>query len=136
MDIQNNVFAVVSAVVKVVSDAENTNRIMITIRERMEKLESDIKRYDAVGDAYMKCIKTIETSGINKDSPIYCELLNAWKEGQENKQYAGQDFYEAGMALNNWRESVIKKTVVDMGITEPNIKNMFVELAIKQMTSK
>jgi signal transduction histidine kinase len=33
MDIQNNVFAVVSAVVKVVSDAENTNRIMIIIRD-------------------------------------------------------------------------------------------------------
>lgn len=136
MDIQNNIFAVVPTIVNAVLDSENTDKNVLVIRKRMREIELDIERYDAASEAYMKCLETLEASHIDKESSAYCELLSAWEDKQYDIRYAEQELCDTVEGLIRWRESAIRKTVIAMGITEPNIKNMFVELAIKHMTSK
>lgn len=63
-------------------------------------------------------------------------IVGAWEDKQYDIRYAEQELCDTVESLIRWRESAIRKTVIAMGITEPNIKNMFVELAIKHMTSK
>ena len=73
MDIQNNVFAVVSTIVDTVLDFENTDKNALAIHKRINNIEFNIKRYDEKRKTYMKCLELLEMAAL----VVYCYTLLA-----------------------------------------------------------
>jgi hypothetical protein len=136
MDIQNNVFAVVSTIVDTVLDFENTDKNALAIHKRINNIEFNIKRYDEKRKTYMKCLELLEMAHISTESPAYRELVSAYGARSEDVRHACHDSDKARGSLNNLRKETVKKIVLAMGITDEYIFNMLVELAIKQIAQK
>jgi hypothetical protein len=136
MDIQNNIFAIVSTIVKTISAIECATEETIKYHTKISRLKLDIEHYRSFSESYMESIKALKESKEDYKNFLLPVIVGAWEDKQYDIRYAEQELCDTVESLIRWRESAIRKTVIAMGITEPNIKNMFVELAIKHMTSK